>query len=206
MAPAATAPAMNNADIPGVMPLPLGQEWLHTRLVGVTTDDEDEEEEERRVDDAFRELIDDDDEEMAVAVLAAGGYLGVEESDWYNHPNKPTTFEAACDVVGDFHLEHFTRYERDEIRTLAAELNVPHRIYVRGWVVRVIFGYHHKRIGRWTNYIIQWMFDEWGHLLQLNLDRFSREARTYAEALGRRLGYADPTLCRNILQVDGCFL
>jgi hypothetical protein len=69
-----------------------------------------------------------------------------------------------------------------------------------------IFGYHHKRVNRWTNYMIQWLFYEWNHLLQLNLERFGREAPRYAAAFGAKLGYADPTRCRNILQVDGCFL
>jgi hypothetical protein len=72
--------------------------------------------------------------------------------------------------------------------------------------LEAIFGYHHKRIGRWTNYLIQWLFDEWGHLLQLNLERFRREAPQHAQAFGVRLGYADPSRCRNILQVDGCFM
>lgn len=69
-----------------------------------------------------------------------------------------------------------------------------------------MFGYHHKRIGRWTNYLVQWLFDEWGHLLQLNVERFRREAPKHAHAFGVRLGYADPSRCRNILQVDGCFM
>lgn len=69
-----------------------------------------------------------------------------------------------------------------------------------------IFGWHHKRIGRWTNWLIQRIFDDWGHLLQLNMERFARDGPQYAAAFGRRLGYADPTRCRNILQVDGCFM
>ena len=69
-----------------------------------------------------------------------------------------------------------------------------------------IFGWHKNRIGRWTNWLIQWIFDEWGHLLDLNLERFRREAPKYAAAFGRRLGYEEVDRCRNILQVDGCFM
>lgn len=54
--------------------------------------------------------------------------------------------------------------------------------------------------------MMQWIYDEWGHLLQLNLERMKQEAPSHAEAFGRRLGFADPSRCRAILLVDSCFM
>lgn len=80
----------------------------------------------------LRDFLDDDDLLSAVAALAMGGGLSVEESDWYNRSDKPQAFEAGCDVIGDFHIEHFTRFTRREINTLATALEVPPRVFVKG--------------------------------------------------------------------------
>lgn len=81
----------------------------------------------------LRDLLDDDDDLLsAVAALAVGGGLSVEDSDWYNRSDKPQDFQAGCDVIGDFHIEHFTRFTRGEINTLATALEVPPRVFVEG--------------------------------------------------------------------------
>lgn len=78
------------------------------------------------------ECLDEDDDEAVIAALALGGHLHAGEGDWYDDPDKPWTFEEACQRLGERHVQHFSRFEQPEIETLAAGLGVPARIFCTG--------------------------------------------------------------------------
>lgn len=69
-----------------------------------------------------------------------------------------------------------------------------------------IFGVDRTRITRWTNACLEWFFQGYEHLLQLNIGRMAEKAPEYAHAIGRKMGYPDPASCRSILIVDGIFV
>lgn len=81
-------------------------------------------------------------------------------------------------------------------------VRLAHPFYAR--TLEFIFGADRTRITRWTNTCIDWLFDCYNHLLQLNVARFTEKAQVYADAVGRKMGSADA--CRNLLMVDGIFV
>lgn len=90
-------------------------------------DDDDE-----AFEDLLFELVLDDDVEVAVAEMVEAGVLKEEKYNWYNAADKVKDFDEACDRLGDFHIEHFTRFTKAEIETLATALQLPPRVRVNG--------------------------------------------------------------------------
>ena len=73
-----------------------------------------------------------------------------------------------------------------------------------GRTLEFMFGADRTRITRWTNACLIWFFDEFNHLLQLNIQRFVERAPEYAAAVARKMGAVHGG--RNILFVDGIFV
>lgn len=73
-----------------------------------------------------------------------------------------------------------------------------------GRTLEFMFGADRTRIARWTNACLIWFFDEFNHLLQLNIERFVERAPEYAAAVARKMGAVHGG--RNILFVDGIFV
>jgi len=57
-----------------------------------------------------------------------------------------------------------------------------------GRTLEFMFGADRTRIARWTNACLIWFFDEFNHLLQLNIERFVERAPEYAAAVARKMG------------------
>lgn len=61
-------------------------------------------------------------------------------------------------------------------------------------------------VTKYVNHMLNWVVDEWGHLLELNVARMSEKAHEYATAVGRKLGFQNPAACRCIMYIDGVFM
>lgn len=68
------------------------------------------------------------------------------------------------------------------------------------------FGWDRTYICRWTNEAMRWLVDTYGHLLEFHVPTVAKHASTWAEAVGRKLGYTNPTENRFILAIDGVFV
>lgn len=98
-------------------------------LDALTVEDEVEEE----LDDLLLEMLD-DDVAAIVAALEEERLLREHKADWHNAEDKVKNFDEACARLGDSHIEHFTRFTKDEIKTLATEMRIPFRVKVIGYV------------------------------------------------------------------------
>lgn len=83
-------------------------------------------------------------------------------------------------------------------------VRLAHPFYAR--TLEFIFGADRTRITRWTNAALDWFFDSFNHLLELNVARLTEKAHVYAEAIGRKMEYPDPSACRSLFFVDGVFV
>jgi hypothetical protein len=83
-------------------------------------------------DDLFFDDADDAEDDDHV-IEAVADMLGgdAQRTDWYNDPNRPKTLDAGLAKLG-VHVEHFTRFEEEQVRMLIATLAVPDFVYVKG--------------------------------------------------------------------------
>jgi len=80
------------------------------------------------LDDYWEDELDGDDFPFVLALL---GIRLRAPGPWHNGPNRPQSLDAAKARFGD-HLEHFTRFDADQLDTLVGLLAIPEYFKVKG--------------------------------------------------------------------------
>lgn len=73
---------------------------------------------------------------------------------------------------------------------------------VRGTMEK-LYGYDRTQITKWTNYMLEYVFDQWAFLLDLNEERLSNKMNEYCALLGTKANPEDPSACKSYLCIDG---
>ncbi len=66
-----------------------------------------------------------------------------------------------------------------------------------------LYGYDRTQITKWTNNLLEYLFDEWAFLLDLNEQRLAENMDAYCYLMGTRVTPASPGDCEAYLAVDG---
>lgn len=73
---------------------------------------------------------------------------------------------------------------------------------VRGTMEK-LYGYDRTQITKWTNYMLEYVFDQWAFLLDLNEERLSNKMNEYCALLGTKANPEGPSACKSYLCIDG---
>lgn len=77
-----------------------------------------------------------------------------------------------------------------------------HLYSVRGTMEK-LYGYDRIQTTKWTNNMLEYLFDQWAFLLDLNEERLSNKMVEYCTFLGTKANPVDLSACESYLCIDG---
>lgn len=83
---------------------------------------------------------------------------------------------------------------------LLGRLAHPHSV---SGTMEQLYGYDRTQITKWTNYMLEYLYDEWAFLLDLNEERLVEKMDEYCYLMGTIVTPDAPHECNAYLCVDG---